>query len=234
MAVTLSDVRTQVYDLLKESSGDSNVDPTVLNRLINQSVNLVAPIIELPRKTSTGTAVTAGMGDITLPTDNLLILSVFYGDTSVSNGVKRLMVVTEETMGNLAQSWLDTATASRGIPRYFFKRTETTGTIFPRAQSDQTSNSVFFTYVYNPASLSADGDNLPFPDPYNNIVKFYALYLVYLSLSNPALAEKFRQDFLAHHKLIQSGATKETREGQQFTWSSDEINRDDADTINFN
>lgn len=231
---TLSEIRQQVLDLLKETSSDSHFTPTQLNSYINQGLKLISPIIELPRKKSSGTQVTAGMGDITLPTDNILILDAYYGNVSTGKIVP-LVVTTEQIIKQFYPSWLSTLAGDRGTPRFFFQSNETTGVLIPRADTDasETDKKVYFNYVYETADLSSDSDSPKLPLPYHQIVKFYVLYLCYLSLSNPDLASKYKSDFIDHHKSILAGATKETREGFAFAWGLDEVNTDNEGSISF-
>jgi hypothetical protein len=215
---TLSDIRSQVYSLLKETSGDSNFTDAQINSFINQTQSLIAPLIELPRKQSSGTQVTEGMGSVTLPTDNILILDAYIGDTSLAGDMKRLIVVKEQV---IPPTWMDTNTSSRGEPTRFFQQTLTNGIIYPRANANAaaTDKKVYFDYVYKPADLSSDSESPSFPLPYQDIIKFYVLYLCYLTLGNSALAQQFKNDFIEHHKVIQSASTKETREGFSFQWT---------------
>ena len=215
---TLSEIRTQVYDLLSEADGDSHFTPTELNSIINQSQSLIAPLIELPRKLSTGVQVTQGMGSVTLPVDNILILDVYYGDNTKPGGMRRLFVVKEQV---IPPDWQDTSVNSQGEPNKFFQQTLTNGIIYPRANSTSaaTGKMVYFDYVYLPADLSADSDTPSFPLPYQDIMKFYVLYLCQLSLGNKESATLYKQAFFEHHKLVQSASTKETREGMTWQWT---------------
>lgn len=231
----LAAIRNQVYALLKQTSGDSQFTDAQINGFINEAQRLLVPIIELPRKHGTAVQVTAGMGDITLPTDNVLILDVYYGDPAVRGSVRKLAVITEQTLSALHPGWLETNTDSRGTPRFFVKRNETTGLLFPRADtnSSTTGKTVILNYVYTPTDLSSDSDSPSFPLPYHDVMKFYVLYLIWMALKEPVLAEQYKTDFFEHHKNIQSGSTKEARETMAWTWAEDDVNVDESMVISF-
>src|SRR3990167_10366002 len=114
-----SAIRSQSYTLLRETSGDSNFTDTQINDFIDQAISLIAPIIEHPRKESSGTQVSEGNGDVTLPTDNLVILNAYFGDKAVLSDWTPIKVVTEEVLKAIAPNWGQTPTSSEGRPAYF-------------------------------------------------------------------------------------------------------------------
>ena len=230
---TRADIRAQVYVLVNETSGNSHLTDADINSLIDQTMNLIAPIIQQPRKKSSGTQVTAGMGDITLPTDNLLILDAYYGDISIQGDIKPLKVYTEQTLKELQPSWMDEHVDSRSTPDTFLQTTPLLGSLFPRANTAAaaTGKKVYFNYVYQPAALASDSESPPFTIAYHDIMKFYVCFLAYLGrLENKEAATLMYDKFIDHHKAIQGFANKETRETLGFSWGRS-INADDESDI---
>jgi len=219
-----SAIRSQSYTLLRETSGDSNFTDTQINDFIDQAISLIAPIIEHPRKESSGTQVSEGNGDVTLPTDNLVILNAYFGDKAVLSDWTPIKVVTEEVLKAIAPNWGQTPTSSEGRPAYFLVKSRTTGHLYPHASAAESVSGKkwWVNYVYQPAVLSNDSNSPDLPLPYHDILKFYVCHLCYLNLSNPAMADYMFKLFSQNHQAIRGISTREAQETMRFSWGISE------------
>lgn len=225
---TLQQIKQQVYDLLRETSSDSHFSDMQVTSFINSAIKLIAPIIEHPRDIVSVQA-DATADAYTLPSDLIVLRTVYFGDRSVSNDMRPLQFVTEETLRELFPTWLDRTDQSRGKPMYVMFLDKKTLFIYPRpdAANSVSTKQIYIDYIYMPVALSSDADIPDLPLPYHDILKFYACNLCYLNLSNAAMAKTMTDEFFAAHKLLESVSTKESKEALAFAWGYDEDVNDD-------
>lgn len=220
---TVQQIQLQSLDLLRETDGDSHFTNTQFLSWINQAVRLIAPIIEHPRDIVSVQADSTADG-YTLPSDLIVLRTVYFGDRSISNDVRPLVFVTEETLKELYPGWLEQTIVSRGRPRYAMFLDKRTLFVYPRPDADNAvaNKSVIIDYIYSPAVLSSNAQEPDLPIPYHDILKFYICSLCYLNLGNPAMAKAMMEKFMEEHKLLESVSTKESKEGLAFQWGYDE------------
>lgn len=224
---TLVQIRTQCYGLLRETSSDTQFGDTQINSFINQSIKLASPIIELPRKFSSGTQGVQGQGAYAVPSDFIALRTAYYGDETVSGKSYPLKFIREETLKEIHPSWRDTSASAQGRPRYIFFRDQSTFYIFPTpdALAATTGNKLIYNYIYQATDLSADSDIPSLPLPYHDILKFYTCHLAYLNIGNKDMAKMMFDEFIASHKSIQAISITESKEAMAFQWGySDEVN----------
>jgi len=77
VALTRSQIRSQVYALLHQSSSDTNFSDDQINSWIDETQSLVATIIQYPRKYDSTVPAVAGTSVYALPTDWVMTLRVF-------------------------------------------------------------------------------------------------------------------------------------------------------------
>lgn len=219
MATTLA-IKTQFYNLLRETSGDSHVTDTIATSYVNQTIREIARLTENPRKMSSGTQVTEGMGNITLPTDNILILKAYYGDISDINGAPELIVTKEEVIAKLFPNWLSENSDAEGEPTHFFQRNNTTGCLIPRANADSsaTGKKVYFNYVYFPSDVSSDTDVPETAIAYHDNFKYFMAHLYYAGI-NPEISEYMHKKFMQFHETTKQNVLTETKESINFQWA---------------
>ena len=221
----LSDIRSQIYLLLREtSSTDSNFTDAQINSFINQSIRLMVPIIEQPRKFSSGTQVVAGTATYTIPTDFVMLKTVYFGDKTITGDDLPLEFKTEQWLRAHFPNWRDTSTGARGRPKYIILLDDDTFLLFPTPDATESATGKLLTYDYLfiPTDLSSDSDTPDLPLPYHDLIKFYACYLCYLNLGKKDEAVLVFKSFTEHHKLIQRASTIESEENLSFQWIGDE------------
>lgn len=226
----LSDIRSQVYSLLREtSSTDSNFTDAQINSFINQTVKLLVPIIEQPRKFSSGTQVTQGTGGYTVPSDFVMLKTAYFGDESINGDSRPLQFVTEQVLRAVYPSWRSTATANQDRPRYIMLLDDDTFYIYPTPSAVESASGkkLVYSYLFLPADLSSDSDIPDLPLTYHDLIKFYAAYLCYLNMGNKDTAVLMYKSFMEQHKLIQSASTIESEENLSFSWVGDSNEMDD-------
>lgn len=231
MSVQLSVLRQKVYTLLREDNPKVVVtnpnthftDYTVIDGFLNEALEYSAVFIEYPRKLYT-VAVTAGQADYTNPTDNLLIRTAYFGNSTTVGDLRRVQIVTEETLREFYPGWMENTLASRGdYPQFLIQKTRSTMTIFPtpNAVAVTAGRSLILNYEYIPVPMSADSDIPDLPTPYHNLLPFYALHLAYISLGNVPLAAEMYKEFMEKVNRIKSAVTKESKDNLGFSWGND-------------
>ena len=221
---TLSDIRSQVYALLREQSGDSQFTDAQINSLINQAQRLLVPIIEQPRKFSSGTQAVAGTATYAVPSDFVMLKTAYFGKTDVSGDNLPLEFKTEQWLRANYPNFLYTGSDAYGRPKYILLKDDDTFLLFPTPNADEsvTGKFLIIDYLFNPADLSGDSDTPDLPLSYHDLIKFYVCYLCYLNLGKPDIAALLFASFEKHHKLIQQASTIESEENLAFSWIGEE------------
>lgn len=220
----LSDIRTEVFSLLRETEEtDTNFTATQINAFINQAVKLLVPIIEQPRKFSSGTQVTQGTGSYVVPSDFVMLKTVYFGDESVNGDSSPLQFVTEQFLRAAFPSWRSTSSQTQDRPRYIMLLDDDTFYIYPTPSAAEavSGKKLIYNYLFLPTDLSSDSDTPDLPLPYHDLIKFYAAYLCYLNLGNKDTAVLMYKSFMEQHKLVQSASTIESEENLAFSWVGD-------------
>lgn len=216
-----SDIRTQARTVLSETdSANSHFTDAQLDEYIDQSQTYMATMIEYPRKFATGTQAIDGTARYALPTDVLVVLSVFFGDTSIQNDIFPLEMIREETLTNLYPGWLDATVSTKGRPLYAVIIDRSTLLIQPRPDTTNaaTNKKIYINYVYVPAALTSDSDSPDLPLPYHDIIQFHVAHLAYLKLQLPDMAAKMIALFADKAKSIKATVVRESRQNLGWEW----------------
>ena len=223
MSINLSQLRTRLQNLLRESSDNSHFTDSQLNGYLNESMEFMAVFIEYPRDLVSVT-VEQNVGSYTNPSDNLLLRTVYFGNPAISGDVKPVKFVTEETLREIYPSWLDnTVISTADRPEYVIQIDRKTLTVYPRPNSVGAGKQLWLNYNYVPATMSADGDIPDLPLPYQSLIPFYALHLCYIALQNIPIAESMYKDFMEKVTKLKSAVTKESKENLGFSWGVSDL-----------
>ena len=223
------DVRTLSYAEIRQTSGNSDFTDDEMNGLIDRACRFIAPFAEWPRdfKSITPVAGTAdyGLTASDLTTDTLKILNVYYGDTSVSGDVVPLFPITQEQLKGIDRNWLDATTTSRGKPKWYFIKDESTVTIHPRPDTDNAASgkALILNRIYSPAAISADSASPELPIPYHDLIPLYVAHLAYEGklLNKETSKEKF-QLLIDKIKLLKPVVEKQAEETLQWGFTENE------------
>lgn len=219
---TRSDIRTQCRALLNEAdSSNTHFTDAQINEYIDEAIMFMATMIEYPRKFDSGTQAVDGTARYSLPTDNLVIISVYFGDTNTQNDIRPLQIVTEETLKSMYPNWLDATSSSKGRPQFAVVVDRSTCLIHPRPDSSNSASGkkVLFDYVYTPATLTSDSSSPDLPTPFHNLIQLYVAYLAYLKLNQQDQAIASLKLLSEQIKVIRSTVVKETRESLGWEWA---------------
>lgn len=233
MSVTLGQLRTRVYNHLQEDSASNThfSDTTIIDGYLNEGVEYAAVFIEYPRDL-VSVQVSDGVGSYPNPADNLILRTAYFGNRdSISNDIRPLLIVSEETLKEKFPSWLDQTTSSKSDrPEYLIQLDRNTIYIYPRpnAAGSASGKKIYLNYNYVPAVMSNDSDVPDLPLPYQSLIPFYALHLCYYDLGNEKLSAQFYKDFMEKVQRIKSAVTKESKEGLSFQWGNSEGLNDPA------
>lgn len=221
---TLSAIRAQLRALINEPDpNNSHFSDSDFNEYINEAQTFLAAYIEYPR-TIVSAQVTAGTANYTLPSDNISIISVYFGDLSIANDIRTLQVINEESLKTIYPSWLSTASISQGRPRFAFIKDRTTLALIPTPDTDNaaTGKKYHLNYIQKPTTLSGDSDTPQLPLPYHDLLQFYAAHLAYLKLQVQEMADKMMASFSEKIKALQANVNKESKEALAWQWTYNE------------
>lgn len=234
MSVALSTLRARVYAHLKEddpttvTSNPNTHFPTtsVIDGYLNQGVEFAAVFIEYQRALTSLTPV-AGTASYANPANNLIVRTAYFGDrTNITNDIRPLKVVSEETLKEMFPTWMDQTAASRGDrPSYLIQQDRNNILIFPtpNAVAAASGKKIWLNYNYVPTAMSAESDTPDLPLPYHNFLPLYALHLCYIDLKNVPISEEMYKQFMAKVNLIKSAVTQETKENFGFSWGYTDV-----------
>ena len=222
MAVTLQQLRARVRTKLRETADDTHFTDDVLNSYINESIEFTAVFIEFPRDL-VRIAAEEDTPNYTLPADNMIVKTAYFGNPSVSGDVKPLEVLTEETLAQLVPNWLDETISSQGRPLYLIVLDKNTISVYPRPNSAEgvSGKWIFLNYVYDPDPITQNSQTPDLPPVYHSILQFYVLHLCYLTLANGDMSTRMFNEYMGKVKLIKPATTKETAQAMFFAWGSD-------------
>lgn len=222
---TLSELRTETLDLLRESATNSHFTTAQLNGFINHAQDFLAAL-SAPSEDLNIEAVVQDQGLYTLPTNQLVIQQAFFGTRTTANDIRPLTVIKRATARHIFPSWLDSTSDSSGNPTHLWKYDETQYYIHPRPNADNAGKSIFIFFGVNPTALSGDSDVSELHLQYHNIMPFFAARMAYLALSNPDMARTMYNNFLGDYKLIKDNVDKDAEETFRFQWGfGEEDNR---------
>ena len=165
------------------------------------------------------------------PSDFILLLTIYFGDVNTKEDMKKLEVISEETLSELNRSWLDETSETQGRPeRVIILDGNKNFLANPRPNSAESAGGkkFVFNYVYSPAVLGSEGSEPQFALPYHDLLPIWAAHLCYLGkLKNGEKAAELKQDFYDKVKEIRPTLTKESKAGLRWQWGYDEgINED--------
>lgn len=234
MSVQLSALRAKVYAHLQEEDPTTNPSspnthfPTtgVIDGFLNEGVEFAAVFIEYQRTLTSLTPV-AGTASYANPANNLIVRTAYFGDrTNITNDIRPLKIVSEETLKEMFPTWLDQTSATRGDrPSHLIQLDRNNILIFPTPNSVAAASGkkIWLNYNYVPTAMSADSDVPDLPLPYHNLVPLYALHLCYIALKNVALSEEMYKVFMEKVNRIKSAVTEETKENFGFSWGYTDV-----------
>lgn len=223
MSVTLGQLRSKVYSLLREDSTNTHFTDSDINGFLNEGSEFSAVFIEYPRNL-VSVQVQNNVGSYANPADNLIVRTAYFGDSSISGDIRPVKIVSEETLREQYPSWLDnTASGTADRPEYLIQLDRKTVHAFPRpnAVGAASGKKLWLNYNYVPAAMVNDSDVPDLPTPYHNLLPLYALHLAYIALQNVPLAKEMYVEFMEKVQRIKSAVTKETKEGLSFSWGTD-------------
>ena len=216
---TLQQIREDCYSFLEETSDNTHITPQVMNSFINRAQEMTAVLSESV-KDSVEWVVEKGVGAYTLPSDNLLISSAYFGDKDKKNDLKPIDIFTEESLKSIHPFWLDETTDSEGQPTKLLWLDRLTVFLFPRPNTEfSTNKKLVVYYIFNPASLTQDSQSPNLHLVYHQVLKFYALYLCYMKLKNEKMSTKFYQDWIKHYEIVKGILSKGAEELFRWKWN---------------
>lgn len=180
---SLVQIRTKVRsDISQSTAATSDFSDTELNGFINEGMRYIGALVKKPTD-HVEIQVEDNAEGYTLPSDALLLLDAYFGDSSVQGDVKPMEILTEEAIKAQNPFWLDRTTYSKGRPERIFLLDAQTVVIDPRpdATYGATGKKLVLNYCYQPASLSADGDTPSIPIVFHDLIAKYAGGLCYSS-----------------------------------------------------
>lgn len=212
MSKTLQTIRADVRVLIaQQDEEDGDFTNAELNGFINQAQTFVATVCEYPRDHEEVVA-TAGTPAYPLLSDTLILLKAYYGNPAISGDIKELPIITEERLASFRPSWLETATASHGIPDSLMLLDRHTVMLSPTPSSESADGNrkLFLSKVYYPANLTSDAETPDLPAVYHDLISMYTAHLCYSSkLNNPQIATSLLKTFYDKHDRIKQTANQE-------------------------
>lgn len=218
---TRSEIRSQCRVILNETdSANTHFSDTNINEYIDQAQTFLASLIEYPRKFSSGTQAIDDTAKYALPTDNLIIISIYFGDISIANDIHPLQIVSEEVLTSMFPQWLDATSSTKGRPQYAVVIDRNDILLYPRPDSENsaTGKKIYIDYVYVPASLASDSASPDLPLPYHNLIQFYVAHLAYLRLQQQDASIQSLKIFAEKVKALKSVVVKETQQSLGWQW----------------
>lgn len=218
MSLTLQQLRSRTLDFLRETASDSHFTTDQLNGYLNDAQEYVALVTSPPEDLVT-VAVETNKGSYLLPSDNILITSAFYGDSTISNNVRPLTIISKINAKHMFPSWLDETTQTTGEPTHLWYLDNSSIFVYPRPNSEQTGKRILMYYGFSPTLMTADGDVPSVRNNYHSLLPKYACRMAYYALSNPVMAKEMMNAFLQDLSQIKSTVEKEAEENFAFKWS---------------
>ena len=216
---TLQQLQSRTYDLLRETANDGHFTEDQITGHLNHSQEFLSALSS-PPEDLVSVASTEDVGKYTLPSDQLVIKTVFFGnrDDTTKLDMKRLTVIDKTTAADLFPTWLSLGTENKGEPGYLWRYDKTSIYIHPRPNSDNAGKRIYFFYGFTPTALVNPSDEPQIHPQYHNIMPFFACRLAYLALANPEMAKTMYKNFLQDYNLIKDNVDKESEETFRFKW----------------
>lgn len=216
---TLQQLQSRTYDLLRETSSDGHFTSDQITGFLNHAQEFMAALSS-PPEDLVSVATTENVGKYTLPSDQLVIKTAFFGnrDDTTKADIWRLTVLDKTAAADLFPDWLSLSTTNQGDPKYLWRYDKTSIYIHPRPNAANAGKRVYFFYGFNPTALSSSSDEPQIHPQYHNIMPFFACRLAYLALSNPDMAKEMYNQFLNDYNLIKDNVDKESEETYRFKW----------------
>ena len=221
--MTLGQIRAQVRLLINQASGTGDFSDSEIDGWINEGCRFLATLVKWPRD-RVEVQVEADTPAYTLPTDTILILNAYFGNSSTADDVKPLRILSEEKLKELRPNWMDNTSSSQGRPDTLILLDRKTVVLNPRpnAAESVTGKKLELVYVFYPPTLTADGDTPELPIIYHDLASQYATHKCYGSrLNDPALSQSILKEVIEKAKVLEPTITKEY-EPLQFAWGSDD------------
>lgn len=224
MAKTLAQLRVSTREKIKQSSADNgDYTQSELDVLINEAVKYCAVLAEWP-KAEVHVQVTNDDPTYSLPSDFLIAIDVYFGDSDIYGDVAPLRIGSLQELKELYPNWIDSTDSSKGRPAMAVRFDRSTLLIHPRpdATESATGKKYHLYYVKYPAALSADSDTPDLPDSYHDLVPFWAAYLAYTGkVSDFEKAKQIKKEFLENLELIKNPVTRDYQ-NYSFYFSSED------------
>ena len=227
---TLSQIRTIVRQFISQTdTGNTDFTDAELNAYINMGVRYLGALVKQPRRL-TEIQVQEGYSAYTLPSDAVIIRTAYFGSVSDGDAVP-LEVLTEEGLKGVVPRWLSEASSDRGRPQRMILLDRTTVVVnpTPNAEESATGKKLRITYVYQPATLSGDGESPDLPIVYHDFISEYANHLCCMGKLKEA------EKGIAILKIVDEKAkkfenliVKDTEAGFGFSWGGSIDPRDDG------
>lgn len=219
---TLQQIRNNTRILISQQDSD-NTDYTdaELNGLINQGLIFFAVQTKWPRDL-VSIQVENDKDTYTLPSDNLIIVDAYFGDTQINSDVKPLTILSPQILKEKVPGWLDSSSDSKGRPQYLTLIDRRSVLINPRPDDTNSvsGKKLHLYYIYYPQRMTADGDEPDLPLAYHDHLSMYAAHLCYMGkLKNIEVGKAMLNDVMGKIKLLEPPVTKETEE-QYFSFGS--------------
>src|SRR3990167_9985483 len=96
-------------------SSNSDFTDAELNQYIDEAQTILAPITE-SHKDFGNIQAEVDKAVYPFPSDFILLLTIYFGDVNTKEDMKKLEVISEETLSELNRSWLDETSETQGRP----------------------------------------------------------------------------------------------------------------------
>lgn len=228
---TLSQIRTTVRQFISQTdTGNTDFSPAELDSYINMGVRFLGALVKQPRRLSE-IQVEVGKAAYTLPSDAVIIRTAYFG--TVSDGdAPPLSVLTEEALKDVVPNWLSESSNDYGRPTRMILLDRTTVVVnpTPNAAESVVGKKLRITYVYQPATLSGDGESPDLPIVYHDFISEYANHLCCMGkLKEYEKGVSILQVVIDKAKKFESLIVKDTEAGFGFSWGG--VSRpDDGET----
>lgn len=158
-----------------------------------------------------------------MPSDAILLIDAYFGDSSIANDLVPLEILTEEALKASNAVWLDKTTSSQGRPTRLILLDSQTVVVNPRPDlvSSASGKKLVLNYCFQPPDLSGDADVSLVPIIFHDLIAKFAVAQCYMSgkMNKPDVGLSLYNTLESRAKKIESLATREQL-NNGFYWGS--------------
>lgn len=214
---TLQQLKDRTLVLLRETASDTHFTPEQITGYLNQGQDYLAAISAPPEDLLT-VPVEQGVGAYTLPSDNLVFTSAYFGSPTEANDVRPLTILNKTIAKHMFPNWLDETAATEGEPSHLWKLDDSTVFIYPRPNAASAGKTILLYYGYTPSIMVNDSDTPDIKPNYHFLLPLYACRMAYYALTNPVMAKEMFGAFMADFNAVKGTVDKEAEETFAFKW----------------